>query len=1217
MRIVIDMQGAQTESRFRGIGRYTMSFSQAVVRNRGKNEIILVLSGNFPETIEPIRAAFEGILPQKNIRIWHAPGPVYEKVDGNSARREIAEIMREDFLRSLEPDIIHISSLNEGFLDNAVTSIGRFDNSTPVSVMVYDFIPLIYPGAYLNSNNRYSNYYKRKINFFNKASIYFSISKSSLEEGVRCLKKDKTLFTNISASIDPKFTPQIFKKSDTRILQNKFGLSRPFVLYVGGSDERKNLAKLIEAYAMLSKELRVTYQLLFAGKIPEGDVKNFRKIAQDAGLKNDELLFTDFINDDDLIHLYNLCYLFVFPSYHEGFGLPPLEAMSCGAPVIAANTSSLPEIIGLPEALFDPFDVKSINSKLSQALKDVKFRKRLQKHGLGQVKIFSWDKTATKAIKAWQGVALSKQEKNKSQALAEYSFDKFFNIINPYLKTFDDSELSFLASHIAQNKTAGIERQLLVDISELYHRDSATGVQRVVRSYLIQLLLNPPDGFMVRPVYATLTEGYRYAFSYTSKILHESNFLTDDLPMRWQRGDIFFGLDMQHHVQIANTNIFSQLRQEGVVVKFIVYDLLPIELPDLFKDDKAKELHEVWLKLIIMQDEAICISKTTADALKDWIKLSSIKMATHFCVSWLHMGADIDSSIPSSGLPANAIKALSNIKARPSFLCVSTLEPRKAQIQIIDALENLWMNGEDVNLVLVGCKGWKTDALVDRIIKHAEYGKRLFWFEGISDEYLDLIYQSCTCLVAASINEGFGLSLIEAARHNLPIIARDIPIFREVAGEHAFYFKGDNGKELAENLSRWLQFWRNGKHPASKGMKWLTWQQSAKQLKTILINQNYPCNQLLVDISELIQRDAKSGIQRVVRNVLKEWLENPPKGYKVEPVYASTTEPYRYARLFTAKFTGNSNDLLADDPIEFSPGDIFFVLDMQPQVQVAKADFYQFLRQQGVIVKFLVYDILCILQPEYFPPNSAENFTKWLEVVAESDGAICISETVENELREWMDNKKWKRLRRHSIECNYSGTDINSTVLSTNFELPPLLKTIKQDFNFLIVGTIEPRKGHNQVLEAFEYLWHANIDVNLIIVGKQGWMVEELVDRLHKHPELNRRLYWFEGISDEYLEKIYALSTCLIAASYGEGFGLPLIEAARNGLPIIARDIPVFREVAGKNAYYFSGLKPKDFERGLIGWMKLYENQQHPKSNDMPYLTWKQSAELLVQKLGL
>jgi glycosyltransferase involved in cell wall biosynthesis len=180
MRIVIDLQGAQTESRFRGIGRYTMSFAKAVVKNKGKNEIILVLSCLFPETIEPIRAAFEKILPQQNILVWHALGPVNEKVSGNDSRREVAELMREDFLRSLNPDVIHISSLFEGFVDDAIISIGRFDTRTPVSVMIYDLIPLLYSKTYLDSNHRYSNYYNRKFSFLGKASNFFC-SKSFLK----------------------------------------------------------------------------------------------------------------------------------------------------------------------------------------------------------------------------------------------------------------------------------------------------------------------------------------------------------------------------------------------------------------------------------------------------------------------------------------------------------------------------------------------------------------------------------------------------------------------------------------------------------------------------------------------------------------------------------------------------------------------------------------------------------------------------------------------------------------------------------------------------------------------------------------------------------------------------------------------------------------------------------------------------------------------------
>src|SRR5882672_1579901 len=140
MRIVIDMQGAQNESRFRGIGRYTMSFSQAIARLRGEHEIILALSGLFPDTIEPIRAAFDGLLPQENIRVWNAPGPV-DYISAPKWRRDIAKHIREYFLAHLEPDVVLVTSLFEGLVDNAVTSVRWTSCNTPTAVILYDLIP--------------------------------------------------------------------------------------------------------------------------------------------------------------------------------------------------------------------------------------------------------------------------------------------------------------------------------------------------------------------------------------------------------------------------------------------------------------------------------------------------------------------------------------------------------------------------------------------------------------------------------------------------------------------------------------------------------------------------------------------------------------------------------------------------------------------------------------------------------------------------------------------------------------------------------------------------------------------------------------------------------------------------------------------------------------------------------------------------------------------
>src|SRR5690606_31601267 len=149
MRIVIDMQGAQSESRYRGIGRYTLAFAKSVIRNRGKHEVILAMNGLFPATVKSIRDEFYELLPRENLRVWHAPGPVNEDQRENLDRRHVAEIIREDFLESLNPDIIHVTSLFEGYTDNDVVSIGKFQHETPVSCMLYDLIPLLNSYHYL------------------------------------------------------------------------------------------------------------------------------------------------------------------------------------------------------------------------------------------------------------------------------------------------------------------------------------------------------------------------------------------------------------------------------------------------------------------------------------------------------------------------------------------------------------------------------------------------------------------------------------------------------------------------------------------------------------------------------------------------------------------------------------------------------------------------------------------------------------------------------------------------------------------------------------------------------------------------------------------------------------------------------------------------------------------------------------------------------------
>lgn len=835
MRIVIDMQGAQTESRFRGIGRYTLSLVQAIVRNRGEHEIILALSGLFLDTIEPIRAAFDGAMTQDNIHVWYAPGPVRECEAGNSSRREVAELIREAFLVSLQPDVVLVTSFFEGFVDDAVTSIGKFAHQIPTAVIFYDLIPLLNRDAYLTPNPDYARFYQQKIEYVKRANQWLAISESAASEGRSALMLPTNAVVNISTACEEIFRRLEISDVESQKLLTRFGISLPFVLYSGGADTRKNLNRLILAYASLPAALRDAHQLVLAGRMPEGEMAALWQSAKSVGINRDQLRFTGYVTDEELACFYNLCKAFVMPSLHEGFGLPLLEAMACGAAVIGANTTSIPEVIGRSDAQFDPYDEASISYKLAEVLGDRSFRAELSAHGLEQSKKFSWDESAKRAIGAL--VDLQSRCAGNLQVVDHKNFySELINAIAGVVQPkISDCEILKISQSLSRIQTDEGHKQLLIDISELVQRDAGTGIQRVTRSILKEFLASPPNGYDVVPIYATQdSTGYRYARHFTARFCGVVIDQDDD-PIDYLPGDVFLGLDLQHHVVIEQKGYLEKLRRDGVKVFFVVYDLLPVLIPHVFPPG-AEKIHEAWLKTLMGFDGAVCISRAVAKELLDWQRVHGPQRMRPFKVNWFHLGADVGNSVPTRGMPDSASKVLKEIGRRQTFLIVGTVEPRKGYAQTLRAFDLLWCQGLDVNLVIVGKQGWLVDTLVEDIRQHFELGKRLFWLQGISDEYLDQIYGSSTCLIAASEGEGFGLPIIEAAQYKLPIIARDIPVFREVCGEQALYFSGMEPEDLAKSVKNWLALNFLNKAPSSADMKWLTWKESAQQLINVLLD---------------------------------------------------------------------------------------------------------------------------------------------------------------------------------------------------------------------------------------------------------------------------------------------------------------------------------------------------------------------------------------------
>ena len=401
-------------------------------------------------------------------------------------------------------------------------------------------------------------------------------------------------------------------------------------------------------------------------------------------------------------------------------------------------------------------------------------------------------------------------------------------------------DLLAAATAIALNQAPSAPRQLLVDISALVQTDLKTGIQRVVRAILQELLDNPPAGYRIEPVYSTGRNApYRYARRSMLDTIDCHLHDLEDAPAELRRGDMFLGIDLLIHMVAENRPQLEQFKQRGGQVYFVVYDLLPVLRPDVFPEGTDAYFAD-WLATIgAVADGLVCISRAVADELATWLAAHPPQRAAPLHLGYFHLGADIGASAPSFGMPDDAPAVLAEVRARPSLIMVGTVEPRKGQLQALDAFELLWQEGQEVNLVIVGKQGWMMDALARRLREHRELGRRLFWLPGVSDEMLLALYQASAALLAPSEGEGFGLPLIEAAQHGLPIVARDLPVFREVAGEHAFYFSGKAPADLAERVTAWLALWRAGQAPAVQGLRWLNWKESKAQLLDALIGQQW------------------------------------------------------------------------------------------------------------------------------------------------------------------------------------------------------------------------------------------------------------------------------------------------------------------------------------------------------------------------------------------
>jgi glycosyltransferase involved in cell wall biosynthesis len=524
VRILLDMQSLQTPSRRRGIGRYSLSLARAMAACGRGHTFEALLNGVFADTLGPARRDLSGVIEPRHMHVWQPPDPGDGFAPSARWRQAAGLCLRQYAIETIGPDLVHTTSLFEGA--RAVTPVTL--DSVTRAVTQYDLVPLLNAGTYLADRGMRRRYHVL-LEALRQADVLLAISDYSRREAIDALGLPPDRVAAISGDADPVFRRLALDPAHSAGQCAELGVRPGFVLYTGNIDPRKNLQKLVEAYGRLPAALRRTHQLVVLADLNGEQRYRLDKARRRSGVDEPDVRVIARVDDDRLVFLYNACRAFVFPSLHEGFGLPVLEALRCGAAVVASNTTSIPEVMGLDAALFDPTSADSIAGKLAAVLQDDGWNRTLRDHAAVQAAKFSWRASAERALDA--------------------------------LEAAHERRLQTRHPVAAASDPAARRRRLLADIAAIKATRAPTAADRALLAIGIdeaapgphprQVLLDESAADLLPPLRDEMPEGWRiepvrrrgdvYVYACPGSDL-------DDTPAAARRGDVFLCAADQAHL---------------------------------------------------------------------------------------------------------------------------------------------------------------------------------------------------------------------------------------------------------------------------------------------------------------------------------------------------------------------------------------------------------------------------------------------------------------------------------------------------------------------------------------------------------------------------------------------------------------------------------------------------------------------------------------------
>ncbi|MGI8847297.1 MAG: glycosyltransferase family 4 protein [Candidatus Dormibacteria bacterium] len=379
--LLIDMQGAQSRSHGeRGIARYVRGHAAAMMRCSDRVRGLL---------LSPF-APFPGDLPAElatsPLLHWNTASACQQFDAGEAlAYHLMSPFEMHDPTTALLPP--HLMS-----------------RDIPLVVTLHDLIPYLMPDRYL-PDPAWLKRYLQRAELIRSADLILAISDATRADAIRELGVPPERIVTVREGADDHFTLAP-PGTDTLALARHHvpSIRGPYIFTVSAADWRKNTEGLIDAYAALPVAVRRRHQLVITCQLPEGWRQHWLSHARRAGCADDDVVLTGRLDDADVARLYQGTALFVFPSLYEGFGLPLAEAIACGAPAVTSGTTSLPEIIDLPAATFDPRDVQEISNVMERGLCDDAFRDELRDAGARRAPLFRWDAVAARTLDALDAV---------------------------------------------------------------------------------------------------------------------------------------------------------------------------------------------------------------------------------------------------------------------------------------------------------------------------------------------------------------------------------------------------------------------------------------------------------------------------------------------------------------------------------------------------------------------------------------------------------------------------------------------------------------------------------------------------------------------------------------------------------------------------------------------------------------------------------------------